>query len=437
MRPSPSQPPFTSAGSSRSGTSSAAPKNSVSVLDRQLARLHGESLFGPWLDPSEFMALRGRQRRRVWWTRRIAIALLLVAAVSGGTWLTGYGLSRREAQERTRVAKDVAAFLAEGELERLAQFVAILSPPAEQLQANDPYLDLVVQAEAALYRYRDASPARLARIHPYLSADGASPRRFVARMTVASVGERSAAYERLSKLQSSLADDPEFWALMASAEEGRNVARARASWDRSFELGPLWLPHRYQQCLFEARQGKAEALARLVGHMAKVAPDSPWTHLARSLRDRPTASPPAPGTDATPVVQHHQQLALVFGGPHPGEVSANRRQALGRALDAVNSAVPFLLDAFDRLMAIHANELATEMTSYEAWPRDNPLAQARLERIPKPNPVHPAAAEPVPAKPEASSVRAPARHAGAASKPQGDRRRKAGKAKHQRGGRPR
>jgi hypothetical protein len=406
MKPSSNQPPSSSVGSSSSRPSDLTSKTSVSSLDRQLARLFGESLFGPWLDPSEWMPLSGRARKPGAWIRRIAIAFLAVVVVAGGAWLAGYGFYRHEAQERARVAKDVAAFLAEGELERLAQFLAILSPATDQLQATDPYLDLIVQAEAALYRYHDASPARLERVSRFLAADDGFPRRFVARMTVASLAERSAAYPRLSKLPSSLAADPEIWALLASVEEGRNVVAARRSWERAFEAGPLWLPHRYQQCLFEARQGRTDRVARLVNHMVKVDPDSPWTHLAQSLRARSPVS--ALGATAPAVAQHHQQLALVFEGAHPGEVSAARRQALGRALDAVQGGAPFVLDVFDRLMAVHAKDLAAEMTSYEAWPRDNPFAQARLEGLSVTGTMAPTAAstaEPLTATPSSPSVR--------------------------------
>jgi hypothetical protein len=384
MKPSnrhPPQTPVESQEEQATAFSNSASDFAKSTVDKQLARLYGESVFGPWLDPTQTMAAGNQQRKRGSWGKRVAILLLAALVTVAGVWITRRGFSRQAEQDRAQVARDVAAFLAEGELERLSQFLSLLSPPVERLQATDPYLDLIVQAEAALYRYHDASPARLARIEPFLSDNGGAAKRVLARLTVASNAERLPAYETLKGLQSSLAKDPEFWTLIANMEEGRNIAGAHTSWERSSEVGPLWLPHRYQQCEFEARRRNGEAVTRMASHMVKVAPDSPWTQLALRLRDGSQASAVTAVKPFPPVAQYYEQLASVF---NTGASLAARRQALGRALTAVNDSAPFVLDAFDRLMDAKAKDLATELTSFEAWPRGNPVAQAKLARLQTP-----------------------------------------------------
>lgn len=413
---------------------------SSKTVEQQLARLYGESLFGPWLDPLDAMAAGGSQRKRGRWGKRLGILLLAALIATAGAWLTRRGLTRRAEQERAQVAKDVATFLADGELDRLAQFLAILLPPGQRLEASDPFLDLIVSAEAALYRYQDAAPARLARIAPYLSLDPSQPARFLARLTVASRPERPEARGGLESLLPDFAKDPEYRTLMASVYEQRgDVKAARESWERSAHAGPLWLPHRYLQCAFEARQHDAPAVARVAGHMAKVAPQSPWTRLA--LQHFSHTSPlPSGGTSVplppSPVAQYHAELALALGSLAAHDLGS-ARQALGRALAAVHDQPSFVLDAFAALLAGKAEDLAMEMTSFEAWPRRNPWAKTKLAELeatlatrmhgpaPRTEPQE-AAVEPAKAKPRKAGVgkkKAGKKKAGKARKHRSRRRR--------------
>lgn len=380
----PAAPPGTPQLSRAPGTSS---------VDQQISRLYGESLFGPWLDSAQILEAGRRERRRGSWRTRFLVLVIGATLVTTAVWLTRRGLARQAAQSRALVAKDVTAFLADGELERLSQFVAILCPPGSPLLATDPYLDLIVQAEAALYRYHDADPARLARIQPHLSGPDLSPMRLVARFIIASNAERAQLQESLESLREIFPSSPELWSLIANAHEAapttdtddqrrREVAAARASWDRSFALAPLWLPHRYLQSLFEQRQRNGEGLARIVRHMAKVAPDSPWTRLALEL---PGVAPPPVTTTDRPlpaVAEYHRQLAFVFESLRTGGSPAGRRQALERAFTAVHDGAPFVLDAFTWLTMARADDLASAVTSFEAWPRGSELAQALAGRRP-------------------------------------------------------
>jgi hypothetical protein len=166
----------------------------------------------------------------------------------------------------------------------------------------------------------------------------------------------------------------------------------------------LWLPHRYAQGAFEARQRNAEALGRLSTHLARVAPDSAWTRMAFkhfvSMATPPVASgPPKP---ASPVAEHHEQLAGVLANLAAGDRRL-ARQELERALDLVHGQAPFVLDAFDLLVQAGARELAMDLASFESWPRANPAAQAKVEEL-RAKVVEPDIAPPVaPAAPEAQA----------------------------------
>jgi hypothetical protein len=325
----------------------------------------------------------------------------------------------------------VATFLVDGELERLGQFLAILAPPDQPLRAADPCLDLIVSAEAALYRYQDAAPARLARIAPYLSSDPSQPSRLLARVTVASEPERALAYDTLLSLLPRFSRDPEYRTLMATLLEQRGeVKAARESWERSAQAGPLWLPHRYLQCAFEARQRNAPAVARIAGHMAQVAPESAWTRMAHQYLAR-TAMPPSTGAakPPSPVAQYHAELALAIQSMS-GRNLAQARPALGRSLASANNQAPFVLDAFAALLNAKAVDLAIEMSSYEVWPRNNRWAEAKLAELQasaadRKQIAAPASAEPRPAsEPTKTSVKkaSPKKKIGKANK------KKAGKA---------
>jgi len=167
-----------------------------SGFDRQLASLFGESVFGPWLDPGQYWARPARPT---------AIALPsgdspadAVLCLGDCGWLD---CARRpfapHVEDREHVARNLASFLTQGELDRVAQFLVLLRGPNAALDAHDAHLDLMIRAEAALYRYQDADPERLARIKPYLSSATTAPasgERILASLAVASRQERPRAW---------------------------------------------------------------------------------------------------------------------------------------------------------------------------------------------------------------------------------------------------
>ena len=354
-----------------------------SALDRQLARLYGDSLFGPWLDPGQYLAATQTTRRHGTPFRRLAILAFILCAGAAAGWLARAGLSRRAIEEREPVARSLATFLKEGEMDRVAQFLALLRGRESALDPHDPHLDLIVRGEAAVYRYHDADPARLLRIKPYLSSIATGPasaQRILASLAVASRQERAARLSELESIRASCDRDPEFYYLLATALEHKgDVKAAGEAWDRSFELGPLWLAHRYEQIWFVAGHGKPEAVNKLVSSLVAVAPDSVWTRLAVER----FSSTPAPGAaaSATPAVAlYHKQFALVLADAHSSDGVAARR-LLAQAIAAVNGQAAFVFDSFDWLVAAKATGLARALTAFEAWPAHSQLAAERVRSL--------------------------------------------------------
>lgn len=408
------------------------PRAADQSLQQQLGRLFGESLFGPWPDSQGVLA-QGHRPRRGRMLRRMGLALLLVLTASG------IGLYRRTVtpqrdQGRSNLAAEVNALLQEGSLDRLGVALQKLSPADKPLAAEDPHLDVILSAQAALYRYHDAPAERLARIEPFLSNDSAHPARLLARLTVASRPERVAAHEIMVKLPASHAQGSEYHALMATIHEERgDVPAARASWEQSQNAGSHWLPHRYLQCAFEARQSNHEAVARVIAHMTRVAPDSTWTRMAQQHFSRTTTTGVA--ADSPPVARYFAELAPLFQGLVTRNLVA-ARQALGRALAAVNDQAAFVLDAFRELRQGKADALAMELTSYEAWPRGNPWARGALAALQASQADDKRGAQPAsaPADPASDSRKKPAQLGGKKkSGPKATSAKKASKVKSRRG----
>jgi len=366
-----------------------------SGFDRQLASLFGESVFGPWLDPGQYLGATRTTRRHGAPFRRLALLILVLCAGAAAVWIVRVGLSRRTVEDRELVARNLASFLKEGELDRAAQFLTLLRGANAPLDAHDAHLDLMIRAEATLYRYQYADRERLARIRPYLSSTATAPasgERILASLAVASRQERAARLTELESIRPAFDRDPEFHYLLATALEYKgDVKAARQAWDRAFELGPLWLAHRYEQAWFEARQGKTEAVSKLVGRLTQVAPESAWTRLAYeqfagARVARPDGSSAASAASAVPAVAlFHQNLARALAQTRAGDPLAGRH-SLGQAIAAVNGQAPFVFDAFDWLLEAHAMGLARDLTAFEAWPQHSELAAARVARLAEPEP---------------------------------------------------
>jgi tetratricopeptide (TPR) repeat protein len=364
-----------------------------SGFDRQLSSLFGDSLFGPWLDSGQYQGAARTTRRHGSPLRRLAILILILGVGAGATWLVRAGLVRRKVEDRDHVAHSLETFLKEGELDRAAQFLALVHDPKLPIDAHDPHLDLIVRGEATLYRYQDADPERLVRIKPHLASPAkgsTSQQQVLASLAVASRQERADRLAEFEPLRQSFDKDPEFHYLLATAHEHQGDAKAAAeAWDRSFDLGPLWLGHRYEQAWFESRQKRPALVTKIVNSLVRVAPESAWSRLTTerfgaAQPHAPTVLPASSTARPTPAVAvFHQHLATALAEARAGDEFEARR-SLSRAIEAINEQAPFIFDTFDWLMEAKASRLARELTGFESWPRHSQLAAARLARLTDP-----------------------------------------------------
>jgi hypothetical protein len=380
-------------------TPSMFPKRDPGVK-KQLAALFGESLFGPWpeIEQQSLGARRPRRPRR-WW-RGVVVLLLACAVVYGAGRMLRKGVTRQISRQHADVAGEIAAFLAEGDLERTARFVATYREGKAEIDPHDPHLDLIVRAEAAVFRYHDADPSRLSRIEPYLTADSGgalSPPRVLASVAVLSRAERAGKIAQLEKVQSSFQKDPEFFYLMATALEARGDDTAAASaWERAGDLGQLWLSHRFEQAVFERRRSGDEAAAKIVSRMLRADADSPWSRFSAPSFG---VSVPAPSASAAavaaprpdpPVLTFRRELLGAIDRSRTGDL-VRARSHLAAAIDAIHRQAPFMLDALDGLAQAGCIALANELAVARGFPLDAEIAKAKVRLL------GPLPAEPPPA----------------------------------------
>jgi tetratricopeptide (TPR) repeat protein len=358
-------------------------------VERELAKLFGESLFGPWPELGQPPVTAPPPRRRLRWRRLLFTLVAALATALAIRTVIRPGLARRSSDEQARFARELTTFLKDGDLERVSRFITLVGGKGK-LDPADPYLDLLVHAEAAAYRYRDADPERLRRIQPQLQAafePGATPDRLVAGLTVLSREERAARLPELERLRDKMAQRSDYYYLLATALEQRgDIAAARQAWQESARLGPAWLAHRFEQAEFERRQGNKEAAARIARRILEIDPQSAWSRLASNAFGVSTTGEVS-GTEAgrgpltPPAVQiFHARLLDGIAAARKGEL-ANAQRCLTDAVQAVHGQAPFLLDAFDWLVAAQSEALARELTALPAWPLGSEVARAKMKRL--------------------------------------------------------
>jgi hypothetical protein len=381
-----------------------APKPSDSPIEdqgvrRQLAQLFGESLFGPWPELERNKAGPWRRSASKVWLWRLSIAALVVVVVWGGRALLRSGMKRQVDDHRAGYAQELQSFINDGDLQRAAQFLPLVTavPGAaaqgseiRSIEAKDPHLDLIVGAEATLYRCYDADPERLRQIRPFLDDSGqASPLRFIASLTVQSREERAAKLPEIERLRNDLPNNNELEYLLATALTVRgDTALAREAWQRSARLGPAWLGHRFEQAWFELHATGKLAAQGIARQMVRIDPDSPWTTLAVvtfELEKNPRAESvrgDAAAPIATPVGIFFDELQQCLAAARRGD-SGPAKEHLTRAAAAIHQQPPFLLDAFDWFVVEKQLALARTLTQLPEWPRDSSVATAKLARLPK------------------------------------------------------
>jgi hypothetical protein len=300
-----------------------------------------------------------------------------------------HGMEHRSASQRGRYADELQVFLEDGNLERVAQYVALVEDSADQQHRNtlaptEPHLDLLLLAEAALYRYFDASPARLAKIQPYLNDEGRTvPTRELAYLVTLSREERAARLASIERLRSDLPKALELEYLKATALEFRNdIDASRKSWQKSADLEPAWLGHRFEQAWFEARQHAPDHAKKLAQQIVKTDPESVWSKLATDVFSLPAAAqrPDAGATVSSPVETYFELLLRSLDAARANR-AAVAKDLLEKAATVVNNQAPFLFDAFDWCLAEQQPALAKILTDLPAWPRTAPVAAAKLQRL--------------------------------------------------------
>ncbi|HMA95785.1 MAG TPA: hypothetical protein VKP30_24015 [Polyangiaceae bacterium] len=370
---------------------------------RQVARLFGESLFGAWQELELGQHVLWHENRvrysllRTWLLRLVSITIA-VALAWGGYLLLTPGLKKSADDVRANLAVELQSFIDDGSLERAAEYITLVrkgsaadltTGAAPALDPQDPHLDLILSAEAALYRYFDADPRRLASGKALLDrASEATPLRQLASLTTQSREERAARVRDLERLRAQFPNRNEPSYLLATALElGSNVQMARDAWVRAAQLGPAWLGHRFEQSWFEARQRDAAAARAVVGQMVRVDPVSPWTKFAVAafapeLSILPGSSAPdAAVARATPVQTHFERLLQSIEAQKRGN-EARAREELAAASLAIHDQAPFLFDAFDWLLAENLPGLARALTELPQWPREHALAASKVGRLP-------------------------------------------------------
>jgi len=363
----------------------------------QLAELFGESLFGPWPELQQNDTKHPKRRRTYAWIWKLLTVIAVVAVAWGGQMFFAPGLKRQVEDRRENYAEELQHFINDGALERVAEFVRLVrtnpeAPVGQSVQpidAKDPHLDLIVRAEAALYRYFDADPERLKTLQPLLGQlDEATLSRQIADLTLQSREERADKFPIIESLRRGQLNDNELEYLFATALDAKgDVDAARDAYGRSAKLGPAWLGHRFEQAWFELRHDRKNEAQKIARQMERVDPDSPWSRLALATCElaRDSDVPQVREQDAslpsvTPVQTYFEALQQAMAAARRGNDAEGRARLLA-AMAAIHNQRPFLFDAYDWLLEEKQFELARVLIQSPEWPSDDKRAQARLDRL--------------------------------------------------------
>jgi hypothetical protein len=385
-------------------------------VNRRLEQMFGASLFGGWPELTQRSAAAPRRHRgrRRWWL--LSGGLLLALTIWATRALLQPGLQRTAANEREQYASDLRAFIKDGDLEHAQRYVSLVrgSSPASAarpFESGEPHVDLLVKAEALLYRYYDADAQRLTRIAPILQRSAPrSPQVTLASLTVVSREERLLRLAEIERLKSELPNDNEVEHLFATAQEHAALRRgvhggfdpkaqdakppeldqflkaASESWARSAKLGPAWLGHRWEQAWFEQGRAEPETARRVAAEIVRTDPDSTWAQLAVTAFAPPRETNPTSvrgdaGVAApTPVQTYFKHLQTSLLAQQRGDL-AQANQSLRDAMAVVHYQVPFLLDAFDWFLAARQPNLAQQLANAPEWPRGSDVAAQELELL--------------------------------------------------------
>ena len=358
-------------------------------LERQLQCLLGQNLFGEGLEPSIYVPGQTTAHRRLSRNAKRLLGLLALALALPAVWLFREGVSKRELAGQEKTADDLRTFLQDGDLPRVAALLPVLEQGAP-LSPDNPYFPLVLRAEATLYRYHDADPTRRIRLEQAFrlvpNAAASSLDQALAALIVLSRPERSDRLDELRGLAGSAPRDPQCAFLLAAVlDDQGDHPGARRAYTRAEELGPLWLPHRLEQILFERRTGNPRAVAKLVQKISRQDPGNPWTALARQWAGAPSneslpAPKPLPLAIHSPVERFYEHLLQGARSARAGD-EEQLAAALKRAAEAVFGQDVFLLDAFALLLAEDLPRAVRALMAMPGWPQGSKAALALEARL--------------------------------------------------------
>lgn len=357
-------------------------------IENQLAILFGQSLFGTWPELGPSLQSHNKAIRKSRWLVRTGALVAVIGIVLLGRALVQPGMERVSNDDRAHYAEQLSAFVADGDWEHSAPLLDRVRGESNALDALDVHRDVLVHAEAALYRYFDADPRRLDRIRAHIQSntqESLSVSRRLASLTVLSREERAAHLPELERLRTELPRDTELLYLLATAHESRGETEAaREAFNRSASLGPTWAGQRFEQALFERHQGKSEAATKVALQLIHANSDSSWSPLAAAIFNAQSEPIGADAAVAMPSpVQVFNAKLLQATAAFRNHSAGEAQQTLKAAVATVNGQAPFLLDAFDDLLQDQAIELARALTLEPMWPRNSAVAAAKQERLAK------------------------------------------------------
>lgn len=352
----------------------------ASNLEAQLAALYGESLWGEWSDPGALFEHEDVQNLRSsgsFWLRLMGIGIV-VGLGAGLWWVVSVGMARSHGEERARVADEISEFLKVGDFDHIQQFLPRLQLDDKEWDPADPHLDLIIRAEATLYRYFDADPRRFDKIVPYLGGGDKnnSYHRVVSRALIASLAERNSHLESLLRVNQPGIRDPEASFLIATVfDRAGDIKKATKAFNHAEDLGPDHLFHLAVAAAFHIRHKKKQPSLRLMGQMIDKNPRSPWTRLTEIrcglATGKPTQSLKKADVSFSPVLAGEWYLTRAISELNSKNNKA-ARQSLQHALNAVHHQAPFLLDYYERLMDESfplAARFIMSIMEDEGWPK--------------------------------------------------------------------
>ncbi len=351
-------------------------------FDAQTEALFGSSLFGPMNDPDvlweESGNRRGKRRRPI--VRRLALAGSLSLFAVLAWWVIDAGLDRSVQQKRAGLAEEIELYLNQGDLQRVTRFMTELQS-TRVASRKDPHSDLILRADAMLFRYLDADPQRRQRLQPLLdrSDPQSSADRVLATALLCSRAQRLAMVDALQKAEQAQVRNPTAAYLIGTAlQQAGDADGAARAFARASDRGPDNLLLLAGLANFEHWLGRDDQSQIIAEQMRDEDPKSPWTQMVSSQL---TGEMKEELHDVLPPVAYAelclgQALRVLKKGQ--GEDASSW---LDRAAEAVHWQIPFLSDYADRLEQAGYRDAVKSWTRSEKFRDKIPTTGGKKDNI--------------------------------------------------------